>query len=75
MKRGNITMRKHSHNKQVLLFLIAVLLPSAVLVVLTCLVIGQQKELDEKRLSDERRRMTTEIGQKLLVRLEDIKLH
>lgn len=75
MKRSNITMRKRSHHKQVLLFLIAVVLPSAVLVVLTWHMIGQQKELDEKRLADERRRMSIEIGQKLLVRLEDIKLH
>jgi len=37
--------------------------------------IGQQQELSEKRLADERRRMATEIGQKLLVRLEEIKLH
>ena len=75
MKRGNTTMRTRSHHKQVLLFLIAVVLPSAVLVVLTWHMIGQQQELSEKRLADERRRMATEIGQKLLVRLEEIKLH
>jgi signal transduction histidine kinase len=37
--------------------------------------IGQQQELSEKRLADERRRLATEIGQKLLVHLEEIKLH
>jgi signal transduction histidine kinase len=37
--------------------------------------IGQQQELSEKRLADERHRLATEIGQKLLVRLEEIKLH
>jgi len=68
-------MRTRSHHKQVLLFLIAVVLPSTVLVVLTWHMIGQQQELSEKRLADERRRMATEIGQKLLVRLEEIKLH
>jgi len=68
-------MRTRSHHKQVLLFLIAVVLPSTVLVVLTWYMIGQQQELSEKRLADERRRMATEIGQKLLVRLEEIKLH
>lgn len=67
-------MRTRSHHKQVLLFLIAVVLPSAVLVVLTWHMIGQQQELSEKRLADERRRVATEIGQKLLVRLEEIKL-
>jgi signal transduction histidine kinase len=75
MKRSNTIIRKRSHHKQILLFLIAVVLPSTVLVMLTWHMIGQQKELDEKRLSDERRRKATEIGQKLLVRLEDIKLH
>jgi len=75
MKHSNTTTRPSSHNKQVLLFLIAVVLPSTVLVVLTWHMIGQQQELSEKRLADERRRMATEIGQKLLVRLEEIKLH
>ena len=68
-------MRTRSHHKQVLLFLVAVVLPSTVLVVLTWHMIGQQQELSEKRMADERRRMATEIGQKLLVRLEEIKLH
>ncbi len=75
MKRSKSTMRTRRHYKQVLLFLIAVVLPSTVLVVLTWHLIGQQQELSEKRLADERRRMATEIGQKLLVRLEEIKLH
>jgi hypothetical protein len=68
-------MHSHGHHKQVLLFLIAVVLPSTVLVVLTWHMIGQQQELSEKRFADERRRIATEIGQKMLVRLEEIKLH
>ena len=68
-------MRTRGHHKQVLLFLIAVVLPSTVLVVLTWHMIGQQQELSEKRLADERHRMASEIGRKLLVRLEEIKLH
>lgn len=75
MKRSNVTMCARGHHKQVLLFLIAVVLPSTVLVIITWHMIGQQKELSEKRLVDERRRMAKEIGQKLLVRLEEIKLH
>jgi signal transduction histidine kinase len=75
MKRSNVTTRASGHRKQVLLFLIAVVLPSTVLVVLTWHMIGQQKELNEKRLADERRRLAIEIGQKLLVRLEEIKLY
>jgi signal transduction histidine kinase len=75
MKRRTSTMRTRGHHKQVLLFLIAVVLPSSVLIVLTWHMIGQQQELSEKRLADECRRLATEIGQKLLVRLEEIKLH
>jgi signal transduction histidine kinase len=75
MKRSTSTMRTRGHHKQVLLFLIAVVLPSSVLIVLTWHMIGQQQELSEKRLADERRRLATEIGQKLLVHLEEIKLH
>ena len=75
MKRNTSNMRTRGHHKQVLLFLIAVVLPSSVLIVLTWHMIGQQQELSEKRLTDERRRLATEIGQKLLVHLEEIKLH
>ncbi|MHC4143340.1 MAG: sensor histidine kinase [Planctomycetota bacterium] len=75
LKHGTSTMRTRSHHKQVILFLIAVVLPSAVLVVLTWHMIGQQQELSEKRLADERRRMAAEIGRKVLVHLEEIKLH
>jgi signal transduction histidine kinase len=75
MKNSSSTMRTYGHHKQVLLFLIAVVLPSLVLIVLTWHMIGQQQELGEKRLGDERRRLALEIGQKLLVRLEEIKLH
>jgi signal transduction histidine kinase len=74
-KRNANTMRTRGHHKQVLLFLIAVVLPSSVLIVLTWHMIGQQQELSEKRLADERFRLGGEIGQKLLVRLEEIKLH
>ena len=67
-------MHTRGRHKRVLLFLIAVVLPSSVLIVLTWHMIGQQQELQEKRRADERRRMAREIGQELLVRLEDIKL-
>ncbi|MCH8193433.1 MAG: hypothetical protein IIA65_05385 [Planctomycetes bacterium] len=68
------TLLTPGRNKLVLLFLIAVVLPSSVLIMLTWSMIGQQQELGEKRLADERRRLATEIGQKLLVHLENIKL-
>ena len=62
------------HRKQVLLFLIAVVLPSAVLVMLAWRMIDQQRELDEKRQAEERTSVANSIRQKLLARLERIKL-
>ena len=68
-------MRTRIRYKQILLFLIAVVLPSAVLILLTWRMIGQQQELSDKRQADDRRRLAREIGQKLLVRLEELKVH
>jgi len=67
-------MKGRSHRKQILLFLVTVLLPSLVLIGLTVRMIGQEKELAQKRLIEERRRVALEIGQHFLVRLENIKL-
>ena len=67
-------MSSRSHRKQILLFLLAVILPSLVLVVFALRMISQEKELAQKRLKDEHRRLAREIGQHLLVRLEKIKL-
>ena len=75
MKSSISPMRARGRNKLVHLFLIAVVLPSSALIVLTWCMIGQEQELQQKRLADERRRMAREIGQKLLVHLEEIKLH
>lgn len=57
-----------------LLFLIAVILPSLALVFFTLRMIGQERELAEKRLLDDRSRLATDIGRFLLLRLENIKL-
>jgi len=67
-------MKGRSHRKQILLFLIAVLLPSIVLVFLTIRMIGQERELAQKRMVDEQHRMARDIGQHLLDKLEIIKL-
>ena len=74
-KSGIFSVRTRGRNKLVFLFLIAVVLPSAVLIALTWQMIGQERELGQKRQADERTRMARELGQKLLVRLEEIKLH
>ena len=63
-----------SHRKQILLFLLAVILPSLVLVVFTLRMISQEKELGQKRMVDERRRRASEIGPHLIIRLEKIKM-
>ena len=69
-----MAIRSHSHRKQIFLFLVAVILPSLVLVAFTLRMISQERELAQKRAIDERGRMAAEIGQHLLVRLEKIKL-
>ena len=67
-------MKGRSHRKQILLFLIAVLLPSIVLVLITIRMVGQERELVQKRTADEKVRMARDIGQHLLVTVEKIKL-
>jgi signal transduction histidine kinase len=62
------------HRKQILLFLLAVILPSLILVVFALRMISQERELAQKRMVDERHRLAGEIGQHVLVRLEKIKL-
>lgn len=69
-----MSVSSRSHRKQILLFLLAVILPSLVLVVFTLRMISQERELAQKRMVDERRRLASEIGQHLLVRLEKVKL-
>ncbi len=61
------------YRKQILLFLLVFVLPSIVLVVLSLRMIGQERELAEKRASDERRRITSEMSEYLFTRLETIK--
>ena len=62
------------HRRQVFLFLVAVLLPSVVLVVLGLRMIGQEQELAEQRVADDRRRAVTDIGDVLLAELDRIRL-
>ncbi len=69
-----MAVSSRGHRKQILLFLLAVILPSLVLVVFALRMISQEKELAQKRAVDERRRLAGEIGQHLLVRLEKVKL-
>ena len=59
---------------QVALFLVAVIFPSCVLVALTLRMIGQERELADTRLAEERGRLSQELAQQLLVRLDRISL-
>jgi len=65
-------MLVHGHRRQVLLFLVAVLLPCAVLVVLGVRMVAQERELAEKRLADERRSLTAQLRRELSSRLDRI---
>ncbi len=67
-------MTSHLNRRQVLLFLFAVVLPCSVLVALSLRMMSQQRELAEKRLSEEQRRVLNEISRELLARLEKVKL-
>ena len=66
-------MYSATHRKQILFFLIAVILPSAVLVFFTTRMIRQERELAEKRARDQRILLVTEFGHGLLMWLERIK--
>jgi len=67
-------MQAAGHRKQILFFLIAVILPSLVLIVFTLRMIRQERELAQMRIKEERSRLSREIGENLFVRLEKIKI-
>jgi signal transduction histidine kinase len=69
-----MTVKDRSHHKQILLFLVTVLLPSLVLIILTIRMINQEKELAQRRSLEERSRVAREIGNQLLIKLENVKL-
>jgi len=62
------------HRRQVVLFLVAILVPCLVLVALSLRMIGQERELAEKRRADVQRRLVEQARQELLGRLEAITL-
>ena len=60
------------HRRQILLFLIAIILPCVVLVVLGLRMLAQERELSEKRMTDERRGITIQLRQELSAQLDRI---
>jgi signal transduction histidine kinase len=69
-----VKLGSRGHGRLFLLFLIAVVLPSAALVLFTVRMIRQDRELSEKRRLDDQTRLAAEIGRFLLLRLKNIKL-
>jgi len=67
-------MHFHGHRRQVLLFLITIIVPCLVLMVLGLRIIGQERELADSRATEERRRLATAVRQELLAVLERIRL-
>jgi signal transduction histidine kinase len=67
-------MKTSGHRKQIVLFLLTVILPSLVLVAFTLRIINQERELARKRVTEERHRLGRDLGERLLLRLEKIKL-
>lgn len=66
-------MVPRNHRRQVVLFLVAIIVPALVLVFLSLRMISQERELAEKRLAEEQRSAVREISQELLARLERVK--
>jgi signal transduction histidine kinase len=67
-------MRPARQFRQLLLSLLAILLPCVVLIGLSVRVFRQERELAERRRLEEERRRVNEVRQELLARLERIKL-
>jgi len=63
-------MAAHGHRRQVLLFLVAIILPCVVLVLLGLRIMAQDRELRAKRLADERHALVGQVRQELAARLD-----
>ena len=70
--RPTVTALSRSNRRLTLLFVAAVLLPCAVLVVLTLLAMRQEQELAAKRSADQQRAMTAQARQALRSHLDAI---
>ena len=68
-----MTITSHPHRREVVLFLLALILPSAVLVGLGLRMIAQERVAAEARVAAELGTTVRQIGRELLSRLENIK--
>ena len=69
-----MALKPMGFRKQVVLYLLAVILPCAVLVAVTFRMIRQEQELAHRTAAEECSRLAREIGDSLLARLHSIKL-
>ena len=67
-------MATHRHRRQVLLFLIAIILPCAVLVILGLRLVAQERELRENRRGDEQRSLAVQLRRELSAHLDRMAL-
>jgi len=64
---GKLIMKNSRHFKQIILFLLTILLPSLGLIFLTVRMVRQEKELAERRGSEARHLVARQIGDELLI--------
>src|SRR5678816_379739 len=74
MSPMNSPVRLFLHRRQALLFLIAILLPCAVLIALGIRTMDQERQLESKRLADEQQILLEGTRQALLSELEKVRL-
>src|SRR5580658_1519978 len=67
-------MRVTRHKRQIILFLIAIIVPATILIVLAGRVMVQDRELATKRVSDQRLAAVSQLRRELAASLEAIKL-
>src|SRR5215510_7130453 len=67
-------MSLHWRQRRILLFIIAIVVPALALTLLGLRLIGQERELAQKRLVEDQQRWASEIRQELARRLELVKL-
>jgi tetratricopeptide (TPR) repeat protein len=75
MARMHLPVRLVLPRRQVLLFLVAILVPCGVLVALGLQMMEQEHQLEDKRLAEDHQRLIGRVRQELLSDLEEIKLH
>src|SRR5262245_41889407 len=67
-------METRRRRRQILLLFFAIAIPAVVLITLAVRVVGQEVELSEKKLTDERRAALDQVRRELAARLQAIKL-